>query len=159
MFGPIRPQVIISQSKLSKQHPRTTEKWLMWHFTSRNGKQKKEISHALVFSVPGVPLPSASPPGACPLWTALTWAPLPSGFHMVWPMGGPGRRWGAGGGRFYSLSFVAVLPEAVLLLGGPSSMALALTGLRMPRPLLPSALGWKRSFLQCLAYRCFTGPL
>lgn len=51
---------------------------------------------------------------------------------------------GSGWGRFYSLSFVAVLPEAVLLLGGPSSMALALTGLRMPRPPLAFCThGWK----------------
>ena len=34
-----------------------------------------------------------------------------------------------GWGRFYSLFFAAVLPEAVVLLGGPSFMALALTGL------------------------------
>lgn len=34
-----------------------------------------------------------------------------------------------GWGHFYSLSFTAVLPEAVVLLGGPSFMALALTGL------------------------------
>lgn len=50
---------------------------------------------------------------------------------------------GSGGGAFYSLSSLQFLPE-VLLLGGPSSMALALTGLRMPSsPLAFCTHGWK----------------
>lgn len=55
MLGPIRPQVIFSQSKLSKQHSRTIEKWLMWHFPGRGDKWKEEISHVLVFCVPRLP--------------------------------------------------------------------------------------------------------
>lgn len=55
MLGPIRPQVIFSQSKLSKQHSRTIERWLMWHFTGRGDKRKEEISHVLVFCVPRLP--------------------------------------------------------------------------------------------------------
>ena len=160
MFGPIRPQVILSQSKLSKQHPRTTEKWLMWHFTGRSGKRKKEISHALAFSVPRRP----SSLFCFSTWSmssvdCLTWAPLPSGFHMVWPMRGPGRRWGAGGGvstPFPSLKFcqrqcfcwVAPLPWLWPPLGSNRLI-----------PLLPSAPMGGNGFLQCLAYGCFTGPL
>lgn len=51
---------------------------------------------------------------------------------------------GSGRGRFYSLSFTEVLPEAVLLLGGPSSVALAPTGLQSPHPSLAFCThGWK----------------
>lgn len=102
----------------------------MWHFTSRSDKWKKKISHVLVFSVPR--LPSS-------LCCFSTWEQvlcgLPSlGSLAIWlPRGlahGRSRqKMERGWGRFYSLFFAAVLPEAVVLLGGPSFMALALTGL------------------------------
>lgn len=150
MLGPIRPQVIFSQSKLSKQHSRTIEKWLMWHFPGRGDKWKEEISHVLVFCVPRLPssllcfstwedvLCGRPHLGSLAIW-------LPDGLANARSRRKTGGEVGGGISPSLPPFLTAVLPEAVfLLLGGPSFTPLDLTGLQSPHALFLSfcTRGW-----------------